>query len=185
MNEITRVLEAVKNGDREAGKALLPLTYEELRRIARHMMANEREGHTLQPTAVIHEAYIRLTGPEGEQPDWDCRAHFFTAAAEAMRWILIDHARRKLATKRGGDRVRTPLEGVELESELPPDELIAVDEALKKLELENPQAAEVVKLRYFAGMTIPEAAKVLDTSPSTVDRTWQGAKAWLLRELSD
>ena len=102
-----------------------------------------------------------------------------------MRWILIDHARRKLATKRGGDRVRTPLEGAEFETELPPDELIAVDEALKKLEVENPRAAEVVKLRYFAGMTVPETAQVLGISPSTVDRTWQGAKAWLLRELSD
>jgi len=185
MNEITRILEAVKNGDREAGEALLLLTYEELRRIARHMMANEREGHTLQPTAVIHEAYIRLTGPEGEQPDWSCRAHFFSAAAEAMRWILIDHARRKLTMKRGGDRVRAPVEDARFEIELPPDELIAVDEALKKLEEENPQAAEVVKLRYFAGMTVPETAKVLNISTSTVDRTWKGAKAWLFRELSD
>ena len=185
MSEITLILEAVKNGDREAAEKLLPLTYQELRRIAGQMMVNERAGHTLQPTALIHEAYIRLVGPQGEQPDFDCRAHFFTAAAEAMRWILIDHARRKLTKKRGGDQVRAPLDEAEFESEVPPDELLAIDEALKKLEIENPQAAEVVKLRYFAGMTVPEAAKVLDVSPRTVDRTWQGAKAWLFRELAD
>lgn len=185
MSEITRILEAVKNGDRKAAEELLPLTYQELRRIAGHMMANEREGHTLQPTALIHEAYLRLAGPEGEQPDWDCRAHFFTAAAEAMRWILIDHARRKLTRKRGGDQVRTTWEEVDFETEVPPDELLAIDEALKKLEIENPKAAEVVKLRYFAGMTVPETASTLGVSPRTVDRTWQGAKAWLFRELSD
>jgi RNA polymerase sigma factor (TIGR02999 family) len=185
MSEITLILEAVKNGDREAAQELLPLTYQELRRIAGQMMANEREGHTLQPTALIHEAYLRLVGPEGEQPDWDCRAHFFTAAAEAMRWILIDHARRKLARKRGGDQVRTPLDEAEFETELPPDELLAIDEALKKLEIENTKAAAVVKLRYFAGMTVPETATALGVSPRTVDRTWQGAKAWLFRELAD
>ncbi len=185
MGEITLILEAAKNGDREAAEKLLPLTYEELRRIAGRMMAGERAGHTLQPTALIHEAYLRLAGPEGEQPDWECRAHFFTAAAEAMRWILIDHARRKLAMKRGGDQVRTTLDEAEFETEHPPEELIAVDEAVKKLEAENPKAAEVVKLRYFAGMTVPEAATVLGISPRTIDRTWQGAKAWLFRELSD
>ena len=185
MSEITRILKAVKNGDSEAAAELLPLTYQELRRIAGHMMANEREGHTLQPTALIHEAYIRLVGPEGEQPDWDCRAQFFTAAAEAMRWILIDHARRKLAMKRGGNRVRSPWDDAVFETEFQPDELIAIDEALKKLEIENAQAAEVVKLRYFAGMTVPEAATVLGISPRSVDRTWQGAKAWLFRELSE
>jgi RNA polymerase sigma factor (TIGR02999 family) len=190
MSEITRILEAVKNGDREAAEKLLPLTYQELRRIAGHMMAGERDGHTLQPTALIHEAYLRLVGPAGEQPDWDCRAHFFTAAAEAMRWILIDHARRNLALKRGGDRERirgdgAELDGAEFETEHPPEELIAIDEALKKLEIENPQAVEVVKLRYFAGMTVPEVATVLGIAPRTVDRTWQGAKAWLSRELSD
>ncbi len=185
MSEITRILEAMKNGDREAAEELLPLTYQELRRIAGQMMANEREGHTLQPTALIHEAYLRLASPEGEQPEWDCRAHFFTAAAEAMRWILIDHARRKLTRKRGGDQVRTTWEEAEFETEFPPEELITIDEALKKLEIENPKAAEVVKLRYFAGMTVPEAASALGVSPRTVDRTWQGAKAWLFRELSD
>ncbi len=185
MGEITLILEAAKNGDREAAEKLLPLTYEELRRIAGRMMAGERAGHTLQPTALIHEAYLRLAGPEGEQPDWECRAHFFTAAAEAMRWILIDHARRKLAIKRGGDQVRTTLDDAKFETEHPPEELIAVDEAVKKLEAENPKAAEVVKLRYFAGMTVPEAATVLGISPRTIDRTWQGAKAWLFRELSD
>ena len=185
MSEITRILEAVKNGDRQAAEELLPVTYQELRRIAGHMMANEREGHTLQPTALIHEAYLRLADSEGRQPDWDCRAHFFTAAAEAMRWILIDHARRKLSKKRGGNKGRTPLDKADFEIELPPDELIAIDEALKKLEIENPKAAEVVKLRYFAGMTVPEAATILGIAPRTVDRTWQGAKAWLFRELSD
>lgn len=185
MSEITLILEAVKNGDREAAQKLLPLTYEELRRIAGKMMTNERKGHTLQPTALIHEAFLRLADSEGKQPDWDCRAHFFTAAAEAMRWILIDHARRKLTNKRGGDRERAELDEAEFETEVPLDELLAIDEALKKLEIENPKAAEVVKLRYFAGMTVPEAATVLGVSPRTVDRTWQGAKAWLFRELSD
>ncbi len=179
LSEITRILEAVKNGDREAAEKLLPLTYQELRRIAGHMMAGEREGHTLQPTALIHEAYLRLAG------HWDCRAHFFTAAAEAMRWILIDHARRKLTKKRGGDQVRATWEETDFETEVPPDELLAIDEALKKLEMENPKAAEVVKLRYFAGMTVPEAASALGVSPRTIDRTWQGAKAWLFRELAD
>ncbi len=185
MGEITLILEAVKNGDRDAAQKLLPLTYEELRRIAGQMMTNERKGHTLQPTALIHEAFLRLADSEGKQPDWDCRAHFFAAAAEAMRWILIDHARRKLTRKRGGDQVRTAWEEADFETEVPPDELLAIDEALKKLEIENPKAAEVVKLRYFAGMTVTEAATVLGISPRTVDRTWQGAKAWLLRELSD
>ena len=185
MSEITLILEAAKNGDCEAAEKLLPLTYQELRRIAAGMMANEREAHTLQPTALIHEAYLRLAGPEGEQPDFDCRAHFFTAAAEAMRWILIDHARRKLSKKRGGDQVRTTWDEAEFEIEIPPDELLAIDEALKKLEIENPKAAEVVKLRYFAGMTVPETASALDVSPRIVDRIWQGAKSWLFRELSE
>ena len=151
MSEITRILEAVKNGDREAAEKLLPLTDQELRRIAGHMMAGEREGHTLQPTALIHEAYLRLAGPEGEQPDWDCRAHFFTAAAEAMRWILIDHARRKLTKKRGGDQLRAAWDEADFETEFPPHELLAIDEALKKLEIENPKAAAVDSARPGEG----------------------------------
>ena len=184
MNEVTRLLDAVKDGDQAAAEELLPLTYQELRRISARMMANEREGHTLQPTALIHEAYLKLVGTDGEQPDWDSRGHFFTAAAEAMRRILIDHARGKRAMKRGGDYARTTWDEAKFETGIPTDEILSVNEALEKLERDNPTAAKVVKLRYFAGLTVPETASALGMAPRTVDRTWQGAKAWLYREIS-
>ncbi len=186
MNEVTRILQAVESGDQEAAAELLPVAYQELRRIAAQKMASEREGHTLQPTALVHEAYLRLVSPDGEQPHWDNRGHFFAAAAEAMRRILIECARRKQAIKRGGDLDRTTWNESSLvfETAAPSEEIIAVDEALAKLETENALAAKVVKLRYFAGLSIDETASALDVSPRTADRAWRGAKAWLQLELA-
>lgn len=186
MSNVTRILEAVKNGDQGAGEELIPLTYAELRRIAQSMMENERAGHTLQPTALVHEAYLRLVGPGGETNDWDSRGHFFTAAAETMRRILVDHARRKLTLKRGSQWDRATWdEDIVLEVDTPADELIAIDEALAKFEKVNPEAAQVVKLRYFAGMTVEETAAALGLSKSSIHRTWRAARAWLFRDLKE
>ena len=174
MNEVTRILQAVESGDQETAAELLPVAYQELRRIAAQKMASEREGHTLQPTALVHEAYLRLVGADGEQPHWDNRGHFFAAAAEAMRRILIECARRKQAIKRGGDLDRTTWNESSLvfETAAPSEEIIAVDEALAKLEIENELAAKVVKLRYFAGLSVNETAAATGVSTSTVDRQW-------------
>ena len=185
MNDVTRLLDAVKKGDQAAAEELLPLTYKELRRISGMMMANEKGGHTLQPTALVHEAYLRLVGPDGGQPTWDTRGHFFAVAAEAMRRILIDHARKKQTGKRGGDMDRTVFDEAKFETGIPNDEILAVNEALEKLEESNPEAAKIVKLRYFAGLTIPEVASATGVSVRTVNRTWQGAKEWLYREISE
>ena len=185
-HQIHQVLEEAKKGDQSAKERLIPLAYAELRGIAGAMMAKERAGHTLQPTALIHEAYLRLGGTEDGQPAWDSRVHFFTAAAEAMRRILVDHARRKLAIKRGGDWQKTTWsDSMEFEIKVPADELVAVDEALAKFEKSNADAAKVVKLRYFAGMTVEETASTLGVSVSSVNRTWRTARAWLLREVSE
>ena len=186
VSEITRILGAIEGGDDEAEEELLAAAYHELRRIAASKMASERGGHTLQPTALVHEAYLRLLGPDGAQPQWDGRAHFFGAAAEAMRRILIESARRRQSMKRGGDQVRTVWDESKfvVETVAPPEEIIAVDEALAKLQLESPDAAAVVKLRYFAGLSVDETAAALGISPRTVDRTWRGAKAWLKMEIS-
>lgn len=185
MQEVTRILQAIDDGDREAAAELLPAAYEELRRMAAQKMAGERGGHTLQATALVHEAYLRLA-PDGEQPRWETRGHFFAAAAEAMRRILIESARRKQAIKRGGDQRHETLHESQLviETEALSEEIIAVDEALAKLEIENELAAQVVKLRYFSGLSIDETASVLEVAPRTVDRAWRGAKAWLQMELS-
>ncbi len=183
-NEVTRLITAVKEGESSAAEELLPLAYDTLRRIAAQKMASERAGHTLQPTALVHEAYLRLLGPEGEQLDWNSRGHFFSAAATAMRRILIESARRKQAAKRGGGVEHTTYDESELAFSTPSDEVLAVDEALKKLEEEDPDLARVVVLRYFAGMTVPETAAALDVSTSTIDRQWRCAKAWLYREIS-
>jgi RNA polymerase sigma factor (TIGR02999 family) len=187
VHDVTRILEAMEAGDGEAAAELLPAAYEELRRMAAQKMAGERGGQTLQATALVHEAYLRLAGPEGEQPRWKTRGHFFGAAAEAMRRILIESARRKQAMKRGGDQVRTTMNESRLliETDAPSEEIIAVDEALAKLEAENETAAQVVKLRYFAGLGVDETASILEISPRTVDRAWRGAKAWLQMELGD
>ena len=185
MDEITRILEAVEGGDASAAEALLPMAYEELRRIAAQKMASERAGHTVQATALVHEAYLRLVGPDGEAVGWNSRGHFFAAAAQAMRRILIESARRKLTTKRGEGAAHTAIDDKEIEFAVPSEEIVAVDEALKKLEEEDPHLAKIVMLRYFAGMTIPETASTLGVSTSTLDRHWQCAKAWLHREISE
>jgi RNA polymerase sigma factor (TIGR02999 family) len=181
MNEVTRILNSVQNDDTAAINQLLPAVYEELRRLARHKMAGESSGHTLQPTALVHEAWLRLVSP-GQQ-SWQNRAHFFTAAAEAMRRILVEHARRKLSLKRGGGVVREELEESRLEMKAPPDELLAVHEALDKLATEDTAAAELVKLRYFVGMTMEEAASALGLATRTAERTWTFARAWLKAEI--
>ena len=191
MNDVTRILEAVKAGDKAAAEELLPATYRELRSIAARLMAGERAGHTLQPTALIHEAYLKLTDDEGQLPDWDCRGHFFSAAAEAMRRILVDHARTRLRAKRGGDVTRIPFDDIEVPDPLgkddgpAPDEVIAVDEALAAFSAVDPERAELVKLRYFAGLTIAEAAAAMGISESTANRHWTYAKGWLGQKIKD
>ena len=181
MSDVTRILEAIEQGDSKAADELLPLVYEELRRLAAAKMAHQAPGQTLQATALVHEAYLRLTG--GVRDQWQDRAHFFRAAAEAMRCILIENARKKSRWKRGGKLERVDLEGLELAAETPPDTLLVVQEALERLAAEDPPKAELVKLRFFVGLTHAEAAKVLGLSEPTVKRHWDFARAWLLREI--
>jgi len=185
MEEITRILEAVESGDTQAAEGLLSLAYDELRRIAANKMKAERAGHTLQPTALVHEAYLRLLNPDGSQPQWNNRGHFFVAAAEAMRRILIESIRRKQTIKRGGDLVRTEWDEAQFETEVPADDILAVHEALEVLEQSHPELAKVVLMRYFAGMSVEETATSLDTSQSTIERQWRAARAWLQREISE
>jgi len=181
MNELTRILEAMQQGDAHAGDQLLPLVYEELRRLAAYKMAGEARGHTLQPTALVHEAWLRLAGPN--PPNWQNRAHFFAAAAEAMRRILVEHARRKQSLKRGAGAAHEELHESVLVLAAPPDELLAVHEALDQLAAKDPAAAELVKLRYFVGMTMDEAASALGLAPRTAARLWTYARVWLHREI--
>jgi RNA polymerase sigma factor (TIGR02999 family) len=164
-----------------ASDDLLPLVYEQLRNLAQARLRRLPPGHTLQPTALVHEAYLRLVA--AEDPHWDGRRHFFGAAAQAMRDILVEHARRKSTQKRGGDRHRVPLEQAELTFEPPPDDVLAVDEALKQLEREDPRKGKIVNMRYFAGMTAAETADALGISVGTVHREWRYIRAWLEREL--
>ena len=178
---MTRILESAQKGDPRAGEELLPLVYAELKRLAIHKMASESPGHTLQPTALVHEAWLRLVGSDQQQ--WDGRAHFFAAAAEAMRRILIDRARRKRAVRHGGEHQRVDLEDVDLGSSTDDEQLLAVHEALDKLAVEHKVEAELVKLRYFVGMTNDEAAEVLGISPRTAKYYWTHARAWLYREI--
>lgn len=187
MNDITRILQAVEEGDNEAAARLLPAAYDELKRMARAKMAAERPDHTLQPTALVHEAYLRLVGPNGEEPVWNSRGHFFGAAAEAMRRILVENARRRNSRKRGGNPHRTTLDEEAMAGivDSPSDQILAVDEALRKLEEEDPELAKVVLLRYFSGLTVPETAAALGVSPRTVDRSWRCARAWLYREIKE
>lgn len=187
MDDITRILQAAEKGDQETAARLLPAAYEELKRIARAKMAGERADHTLQPTALVHEAYLRLVGPGGEEPAWNNRNHFFAAAAEAMRRILVENARRKRSRKRGSNPHRTTLDENAMAGVIdsPSDQILAVDEALQKLEQEDPELAKVVLLRYFSGLTVPETAAALGVSPRTVDRSWRCARAWLYREIGD
>lgn len=182
MNEVTQILQEAKAGDPSTSEKLLPLIYDELRQLAASRMAGERADHTLQATALVHEAYMRLVGKdEKTEAHWDGRGHFFAAAAEAMRRILIDSARSKQADKRGGDQVRKTWNESRMGTASKPDEVLAVDEALTKLTEEDP---ELVSLRYFAGMTVPETAAALGVSTSTVDRQWAVARAWLYREIN-
>lgn len=180
-NEVTQILNAVQNGDAKAAEDLLPLLYHELRKIAAGKMASEASGHTLQPTALVHEAWLRLVG--GNQQVWPSRAYFFTAAAEAMRRILVEHARRKQSLKRGGEFEREEFNESTLMLSAPPDELLAVNDALEKLAAEDKSAAELVKLRYFVGMTMEESASALDMAPRSAERLWTFARAWLQREI--
>jgi RNA polymerase sigma factor (TIGR02999 family) len=183
VTEVTQILRAVEAGDPGASERLLPLVYEELRALARRKMASERGDHTLQATALVHEAYLRLVGDAGEEQGWDGRAHFFAAAAEAMRRILIDNARRKQRLRHGGQAERVDLDDQVLAIESPPEDMLALDEALVKLAAEDHVKAELVKLRYFAGLTLEEAGRMLGISPATADRYWAFARAWLYREL--
>jgi RNA polymerase sigma factor (TIGR02999 family) len=180
MKEVTQILSAIEQGDPRAAEQLLPLVYEELRKLAAQKLALEARGQTLDATALVHEAYLRLVGSETQRPFND-RGHFYAAAATAMRHILIDNARRKLAEKHGGGRQRMELDDVA--STEPDDELIALDEALKKLAAQDPVKGRLVELRYFAGLTGEQAAGVLGISPSTADRHWAYARAWLQAEL--
>lgn len=185
MSEVTRILEAIGRGDDQAAEKLLPLVYDELRRIARGRMAQERPDHTLQATALVHEAYLRLIGNIDQC--WEGRRHFFGAAAEAMRRILIDHARSKRSMKRGGSQRRIELDAdaaANAFTESGCDDLLALDEALTRLAAEAPAKAELVKLRYFGGLTIEEAAEALDISLATAKRHWAFARAWLYNELN-
>ena len=182
MNEVSRILDAVGQGDAQAAVQLLPLVYDELRQLAEQRLAHEKPGQTLQATALVHEAYLRLVGP-GPARAWDGRGHFFAAAAEAMRRILVDRARTKRSRKRGGGLARANLEDVDLAAPEAADEVLAVDEALARLAEVDPRAAELVKLRYFAGMSLPDAARVLDLAPRSADRLWAYARAWLRRAI--
>ncbi len=181
MSDVTRILQSMESGDAKAAGELLPLVYAELRRLAAHKMANESPGQTLQPTALVHEAWLKLTGDESVK--WEGRAHFFGAAAEAMRRILIDNARRKRALRHGGGQQRLDVADVDLTAPAREDELLAVDEALEKFARVDPQKAQLVKLRYFGGLKIEEAAKVLGVSEPTAKRWWAYARAWLFREI--
>lgn len=181
MSDVTVILDALQHGDPKAAEELLPLVYEELRRLAAWRLANERPGQTLQATALVHEAYLRLIG-QGD-PGWQGRRHFFGAAAEAMRRILVDNARRKKRLKHGGQLERVDVEAMDIPSPVPDDDLLAMDEALDRLAEVDPRAAELVKLCFFVGLTQEQAAKELGVSISTVERTWAFARAWLFREI--
>jgi RNA polymerase sigma factor (TIGR02999 family) len=182
MKEVTRILSALQQGDPHAAEQLLPLVYEELRRLAAQRMAQEAPGHTLQATALVHEAYLRLVDVEQAQ-HWDSRGHFFAAAAEAMRRVLIDQARHREAERHGGGFRRSDIDAVALATRVTPDQLLALDEALRKLAGENPQAARLVELRYFAGLTVEQAGKAVGISTATAYRHWNYARAWLYSEL--
>jgi RNA polymerase sigma factor (TIGR02999 family) len=181
MNEVTTILSAIENGNAHAAEQLLPLVYDELRKLAAERLAHEAPGQTLQATALVHEAYVRLA----EDPaKWDCRGHFFAAAAEAMRRILVETARRKKSEKHGGAFEQIRLDIEDLPQSQRGDKLVRLDEALAKLEVKNPIQAKLVKLRFFAGLTIAQTAAALEISTATADRYWTYARAWLQREIA-
>jgi RNA polymerase sigma factor (TIGR02999 family) len=182
MSEVTRILEAISFGEAGALEKLLPLVYDELRRLAAANLAREAPGQTLQATALVHEAYLRLVG--SREPRFETRGHFFTAAAEAMRRILVDRARSKGRQKRGGNARRLELKELDLASPPPDDDLLALDEALARLEQEDRPKAELVKLRFFAGLSVEQAAAALGISRATADRYWRFARAWLFHEIA-
>ncbi len=179
---VTQLLDAAASGDAQAANRLLPLVYDELRKLAVQRLANELPGHTLQATALVHEAYLRLVGNDPEQP-WNGRGHFFAAAAEAMRRILVENARRKRAIKHGGDRSQQELHDDLIAQAEPREDLLALDEALTRLAVTDRQAAELVQLRYFAGLSLPDAAEAMGMAPRTAGRLWAYARAWLRREV--
>jgi RNA polymerase sigma factor (TIGR02999 family) len=181
MSDVTRILTAIERGEANAAQDLLPLVYDELRRLAAARLAQERPGQTLQATALVHEAWLRLT--TGEPQQWEGRRHFYGAAAEAMRRILVENARRKKRLRHGGGLQRVDLAEVDVPSPIPDDELLALDEALNKLAQNNPDAVELVQLCFFAGLTQAEAAQQLGVSRATAERTWAFARAWLFREM--
>lgn len=184
MNEVTRILSAVEQGDPRAAERLLPLVYDELRRLAAQGLAHEKPGQTLQATALVHEAYLRLVDDE-KAKQWDSRGHFFAAAAEAMRRILVESARKKKRHRHGGGRCRVDLQDAVSLADSPNDDLLALDEALTRLAAREPAKAELVKLRFFAGLSIDEAADLMRISRTTAKRYWAFARAWLLAEIGD
>jgi RNA polymerase sigma factor (TIGR02999 family) len=181
-SDVTRILSAIEAGDPSAAEQLLPLVYDELRRLAAQRLAQEKPGQTLQATALVHEAYLRLVDVDKVQ-HWNSRGHFFAAAAEAMRRILIEIARRKQSVKHGGDRTRQDLDALDLAAPESPEEVLALDEAMQKLAEQDKSAADVVRLRFFAGLPLPEVAKLLGISPRTANRLWAYARAWLHQEI--
>src|SRR5262245_61845511 len=183
MSDVTQILSAIEQGDPYAAEKLLPLVYDELRKLAAQKLGQEKPGQTLEATALVHEAYIRLVD-EGEGEHWDNRGHFFAAAAEAMRRILVENARRKRSGKGGGGLVRHDLNEVQLAAPELEEELLALDEALTRLAAKDPIKAQLVMLRHFAGLTIPEAAQVLGISLTTANRYWAYARAWLHQEIA-
>jgi RNA polymerase sigma factor (TIGR02999 family) len=184
MSEVTRILSAIEQGDPHAAEQLLPLVYDELRQLAAQRLAREAPGQTIQATALVHEAYLRLVDVEKAQ-HWNSRGHFFAAAAEAMRRILVERARRKKRLKHGGDRERVEIELASLPTHMSSDELLALDEALEKLRQQDPHKAQLVTLRYFGGLTIEQASEVLNISRVTAHRYWTYARAWLHRQITD
>jgi RNA polymerase sigma factor (TIGR02999 family) len=183
VSDVTRILEAIERGELKAADELLPLVYEELRRLAAHKMANEVPGQTLQPTALVHEAWLRMAGNQNQR--WENRTHFFAAAAEAMRRILIENARRKSSLKRGAGAHRLDLDQIDVAVRADDETLLLINEALEKLAVEDPQSAELIKLRFFVGMTNQEAAQALGVSERSAKRYWTFARAWLYREISN
>jgi RNA polymerase sigma factor (TIGR02999 family) len=181
VGDVTKILDAIEQGNPSAAAELLPLVYDELRKLAVVRMANEKAGHTLQPTALVHEAWLKIAGDGNEH--FANRRHFFKAAATAMQQILIDNARRKERLKHGANLVGEELHESRIAMSVPSEELLAVNDALATLAVEDPQAAEVVRMRYFVGMTVPEIASALDLAPRTVDRHWAFARAWLKRTI--
>ena len=186
MSEVTQLLNAIEQGDAQATAELLPIVYNELRKLATQKLSQEKPGQTLQATALVHEAYLRLIGPDhGVPQQWHSRGHFFAAAAEAMRRIMVEQARRKGRHKHGGAWQRVDLDSACAVSEPPSLDLLALDEALSKLAVDEPAKAELVKLRFFGGLSMPEAAAVLGISLATTERYWTFARSWLYAEISD